>query len=159
MGACKKRVAIAVVLLVGLFGLIPGGVLARQAKAEESVSALLAMQAEAWNNGDLDKFMTGYLSSPDTSYTSGGAVVWGYEALRERYQKKYGVNHEGMGKLAFSDLRIFDLGASNALCIGHWNLERAGQATVQGVFSLTLVKIGAGWKIMHDHTSVEEKKT
>jgi ketosteroid isomerase-like protein len=119
----------------------------------EGVSAVLSRQADAWNRGDLDDFMKGYLRSAETSYTSEGKEVWGYEALQERYQKKYGAHKDTMGKLTFSDLRIFDVGKGGALCIGHWHLVRDKQPNLDGIFSLVLVDSKDGWKIIHDHTS------
>lgn len=112
------------------------------------------MQAQAWNKGDLEKFMTGYLHSNETSYTSGGKIVWGYDALKERYEKRYGKSTESMGKLSFSDLKILDLEKNHALCIGHWHLEGAENKTYDGVFSLVLRHAKDGWKVIHDHTSL-----
>lgn len=121
---------------------------------KDTIVKLLQEQNDAWNKGDLDTFMQGYIKSPDLSYSSGGKEVWGYDALRERYQKKYGDNKATMGKLNFTDLRVFELGASNALCIGHWHLVRDNQPNLDGTFSLVLVQTKEGWKILHDHTSV-----
>ena len=125
---------------------------------EEGVAAALKMQSDAWNRGDLDAFMTGYLHSPDTSYASGGTEVWGYEALRARYQKKYGTSRESMGTLSFSDLKTIMLGKQHALCIGHFHLERKDEKPIDGIFSLVLVSTKDGWKIMHDHSSISPEK-
>lgn len=118
------------------------------------IKELLAMQADAWNKGDLDTFMTGYSRSDETSYTSGGKVVWGYDALKERYEKRYGNSKESMGKLSFSDLKIVDLEKNHALCIGHWHLEGGENKIYDGVFSLILRHQKEGWKVIHDHTSL-----
>lgn len=152
--ASKICVMTGVLLLLGLF------TQARCAEptTTEAVTAVLNMQAEAWNRGDLDAFMTGYLQSPDTSYTSGGVEVWGYSALRDRYQKRYGDSKATMGKLQFTDLKIFDQGPNNALCIGHWHLDRSSEPPIDGIFSLVLVHTNAGWKVFHDHTSVIDKQ-
>ncbi len=80
----------------------------------------------------------------------------GYDALESRYRKKYGTSKDTMGKLSFSDLEIQSLGASNALCIGHWLVERAGKPSLQGIFSLVLTEDGGAWKIIHDHTSLSQ---
>lgn len=125
------------------------------AKVETTVTRILQDQMEAWNNGDLDKFMSFYLESPEISYTSGGKVVWGFEALRKRYVDKYGSSKETMGKLSFSNLRISELGSSNALCLGQWHLERDGQPPFDGIFSLVFSRTNSGWKIIHDHTSLK----
>jgi len=131
---------------------------AKTSSANAGVQKLLETQASAWNSGDLDEFLTGYLRSDQTSYVSGGTEVKGFSALRDRYQKKYGNSRQTMGKLSFSDLEVQDLGRSNALCIGHWLLERTDKSTVGGIFSLVLVRTKSDWKIMHDHTSVNDAK-
>src|SRR5271170_4073010 len=64
------------------------GVQAKDANAQKGVTDVLNMQVEGWNHGDLEKFMTGYRQSPDTSYVSGGDEVWGYEALLKRYENR-----------------------------------------------------------------------
>jgi ketosteroid isomerase-like protein len=129
----------------------------QRSQAKDSIEAVLDRQCAAWNRGDLDEFMSGYQRSQDTSYTSGGTEVWGYDSLRDRYQKKYGASRESMGKLRFSNLRVLKLGSKNALVIGHWHLELQNPPALDGIFSLVFVKTGDGWKIMHDHTSVEKK--
>ncbi len=126
------------------------------ARAYSAVTAVLNMQADAWNRGDLDTFLSGYVKGPEISYVSGSSEVWGYEALQERYKNRYGDKHDTMGTLKFSHLKVQDLGSHNALCIGHWHLERSEKPPVEGIFSLVLVHTSAGWKIMHDHTSVSE---
>ncbi len=124
--------------------------------ARAAVTAVLQMQADAWNRGDLDAFLTGYLHSPETSYVSSDSEVWGYDALRDRYQRKYGDKHDTMGTLKFFNLKVQDLGRRNALCIGHWHLDRTDKPPLEGIFSLTFVRTQDGWKIMHDHTSGSE---
>ncbi len=133
--------------------------LAANSKPKESgvssgVTDLLRMQSDAWNKGDIDKFLTGYVNSNEISFVSAESEVWGYEALRERYVKKYGDNKTTMGELSFGDLKIQNLGADNALCVGHWHLKRDGKDPMNGIFSLVLVRTKSGWKILHDHTSV-----
>lgn len=127
------------------------------------IERVLNEQSLAWNRGDLDAFMTAYLKSPETSYISscgtGSVEVWGYEALRQRYQKKYGASHESMGTLTMSNEKVYDLGRGHALCIGNFKVERAAQPAAQGIFSLVLTKTSDGWKVIHDHTSVFDEKT
>jgi len=147
-------------LVVALL-LCPSIALSSSAKtysADEGVRGLLDAQSNAWNRGDLDEFLTGYLNSNEISFVSSSGEVRGLEALRERYQKKYGSNRETMGKLSFSDLKVQNLGSTNALCIGHWQVDKSDKSTIGGIFSLVLVRTKSGWKIMHDHTSVFDTK-
>ncbi len=118
------------------------------------ITKTLQAQAEAWNAGDLDKFMTSYLKSPDITFVSADGEMKGYDALESRYRKKYGTSRDTMGKLSFSELEIQLLGDTNALCIGHWLVERADQPKLQGIFSLVLTEDTGTWKIIHDHTSL-----
>ncbi len=128
---------------------------AKQSSVQDALPAVLKQQADFWNKGDLDGFMKSYLNSPKISYTSGGVVVNGYDALKNRYVDKYGSKKDTMGQLSFSDLKITALGTSDAMCIGNWHLERAKQPTLDGVFTLIFSKTNDGWKIIHDHTSAK----
>lgn len=151
-----SSILVAALLLAAVAG---SRVLAKAADPQKDIPIVLQEQAHAWNKGDLDAFMTSYLDSPQTSYTSGGKQVWGYEALRKRYQDKYGSDKSTMGKLDFSDLKVSKLGANNALCIGQWHLVRQETpAELRGVFSLVFMHTGSGWKIIHDHTSLMPEK-
>ncbi len=118
------------------------------------ITKTLQAQADAWNAGDLDKFMTAYLKSPDITFVSADGEMKGYDALESRYRKKYGTSRDTMGKLSFSQLEISSLGDSNALCIGHWLVEPTGKPNLQGIFSLVLTNDAGVWKIIHDHTSL-----
>lgn len=124
------------------------------APVKEEIAAILQAQANSWNQGDLDSFLKGYLKSNDISYVSGQSQVYGYDALRKRYESKYGNSKDTMGKLTFSDLKISALGKSHALCIGNWHLERKEKPPIDGIFTLLLLRTNDGWRIIHDHTSV-----
>lgn len=150
---CRVAVALALLLSAGLAALAES----KKSDAKVAVPAVLQAQADAWNRGDLAAFMTGYLKSADISYTAAGTEVWGYVALRERYEKKYGADRESMGTLQFSDLKISELGRDHALCLGHWHLQRAGKDPLDGVFTLVFTRTSDGWKVIHDHTSLSEK--
>jgi len=61
-----------------------------------------------------------------------------------------------MGTLAFSDLVVTVLAPATALVFGRWELTRA-QDKPWGLFTLTLKKTAAGWRVFQDHTSSAEK--
>ena len=151
-----KRIKTAGVALAVFLVSAPAFSASKKAAADAVIEVLNA-QKDAWNKGDLDGFMAGYLHSPDMSFTSGGKEVWGYDALKERYQKRYGQSKETMGQLKFTELKAFELGPKNELVIGHWHLDLAS-SSLDGVFSLVFVKAKDGWKCFHDHTSLAEKK-
>lgn len=122
--------------------------------ASAAIPTVLQTQADAWNAGNLDQFMSVYVKSPNISFVSSDGELHGYDELESRYRKKYGTKRDTMGTLTFSELHIDALGESNALCVGHWHLVRAGQHPMQGIFSLVFTKTNGMWKIIHDHTSL-----
>lgn len=121
--------------------------------AVRRIEALLAEQAEAWNRGDLEGFMEGYLRSPELSYTAGGAVHRGWDELFERYRRAYGEG-EAMGLLTFDDLEVHPLSADAAWALGRWRLELAAD-TLGGAYTLVLRRVAGEWKVVHDHTSTD----
>lgn len=121
----------------------------------------LKKNATAWNRGDLDGFLANYVTTDDFTYVSGGQIVKGFDALKERYAKRYGDSPESMGKLSFSDIDVWRLAEDRALLVGRWKLDRedaAEKRTDDGVFTLVMVKDGTDWKIFHDHTSLSSDR-
>jgi ketosteroid isomerase-like protein len=97
--------------------------------------------------------MTAYLRSDATSYVSGTCELFGYDAIKERYEKRYGKDHSTMGTLSITDLKISQLEKNDALCIGHFRVAIKDKPDANGVFSLVFVRRGGKWKVIHDHTS------
>jgi ketosteroid isomerase-like protein len=123
-------------------------------RPEAAIRAVLEAQAEAWNRGDIDGFMEGYLRSDSTRFASGGSIVRGWQTVRDRYRQRYN-SAEKMGRLTFSDLEITVLSPRSALVFGRWRVERAADAP-SGLFTLHFVHTKAGWRIAADHTSSAE---
>lgn len=117
------------------------------------LSEQLKQSAARWNRGDLDGFLKDYLQSDQMTFTSGGRILKGFEALEERYRKSYGDSADTMGNLSFSDFEVWSFGPTQALVVGRWRLKRETGETDEGVFSLVMVKVNEQWKIFHDHTS------
>jgi len=135
-------------------------------RVKTEVTRSLQDGVEAWNAGDLDRFMTGYVRTNELTFTAGGRVVRGYDALQQRYQTTYGNSKASMGQLRFEKIEVWELGPNFALALGEWILLLPPKAPnsglgeqVRGIFSLVLERTGDGWKILHDHTSrLDEKK-
>ncbi len=119
--------------------------------------AVLRQQAAAWNRGDLDGFMKGYWNSPDLTFAGSGGITRGWQPVLERYKKNY-PDRQAMGHLDFSELELRPLGNEAALVVGRWHLKRSSEQ-LGGVFTLLFESFPEGWRIIHDHTSREEKKS
>jgi ketosteroid isomerase-like protein len=143
------------VLLVILGLVCARGAETAASPAAREITAVLATQAAAWNRGDIDGFMQGYAQSDDLRFASGGTVTYGWRTTLERYKQRY-PDQAAMGTLEFSELVVTQLAPDAALVFGRWKLIREKDAP-HGLFTLTLKKMPAGWRIIQDHTSSADK--
>ena len=145
-----------VFLLVAIILLaVPAGISAkpnrREARTTAAVKAVLDAQRDAWNRGDVEGYMDGYVRSEDTVLVSGDNVTRGWKTVLDRYKKTYS-SREKMGMLTFSDLETTLIGNDAAIVLGRWHLTRAGDEP-HGRFTLIFRRTKEGWRIIHDHTS------
>jgi uncharacterized protein (TIGR02246 family) len=113
---------------------------------------VLREQQEAWNQGNVEKFLEGYWHSPELTFSGSSGVQRGWDAVLARYKRNY-PDRETMGRLDFTGLEFRFLGPDAALVLGEWHLTRPPGNDAGGVFSLVLQKFPEGWRIIHDHTS------
>jgi len=125
-------------------------------KDEAEISELINGQADAWNDGDLDRFMSVYWKSESLTFASGGNITRGWDATIDRYRKRY-PDKKTMGQVAFTDLEFLRLDQAAFQVLGVWNLHRDIDP-IGGRFTLVFRKQSDGWKIVHDHTSMLEKE-
>ena len=155
----KKRI-LRILFACGLVAMPPlAAIASAQAQSADdnnaAVERVLRTQQEAWNRHDLDGFMEGYWKSAELTFFSGGKVTSGWQAALDRYRAKYSGPGNEMGKLEFSDLRIETLGPDAAFVRGAFHLTMSDGKTPHGIFTLVFRRFPGGWKIVHDHTSVE----
>jgi ketosteroid isomerase-like protein len=96
--------------------------------------------------------MEAYARTPELIFTSGSKIRSGWDETMAAYQKRYGGNPAGMGRLTFDVLRVQAVGGDGAVVLGRWRLTDTPQAG-GGVFSVVLQRRPEGWRIVHDHTS------
>jgi len=124
--------------------------------ARREIVDLMRAQEVAWNQGDIAAFMElGYWRSPDLTFYSGGEVSRGFEEMLARYRKNYEGPGKERGTLAFTQLDVVPLAGGVALARGRWDLDYVAKKDVGGLFTLALRHTDAGWRIVHDHTSVD----
>jgi len=140
--------------LAGIFYLAASAAPAQSSahSSDDAIIAVLHAQQEAWNRGDIEGFMNGYMRSDETVFVSGDELTRGWKTVHDRYRTKYS-DRAKMGTLIFSDLQITKLSSDAALASGRWRLKRANDSP-HGRFTLILRKMPDGWRIVHDHTSV-----
>ena len=123
------------------------------ATEEEAIEQVLSRQVDAWNEGDLEGFMEGYARTDTLRFASGGTVRYGWQATLDGYRRGY-PDRATMGTLSFDLRDIQVISPDWALVFGAWALERA-EDRPSGLFTLTLRKTAAGWRVVQDHTSSE----
>jgi uncharacterized protein (TIGR02246 family) len=146
-----KPLWLALVLVLNAAILAAADEKSSNAPAISEIRTVLRAQQEAWNGGDIDRFMNGYARDETTVFVSGDEVMRGWQTVRDRYLKKYS-DRAKMGRLTFSDLEIEQLGPDSAVALGRWELKRASD-NPHGHFTLIFRKTPDGWRIVHDHTS------
>jgi ketosteroid isomerase-like protein len=152
----RSVIKFGMLLSMAIYACAQAGTGANDASVQSAVTAVLNQQVTAWNNHDLDAFMSGYWHSPELTFFSGAEKSSGWQAAMDRYRKNYQGNGREMGKLDFSDLQVLPLGTDAALVRGAWQLTMADGKTPHGLFTLIFRKFPEGWKIIHDHTSAAE---
>jgi ketosteroid isomerase-like protein len=124
-----------------------------EASAEAAITAVLTEQEMAWNPGDVDAFMKGYSDSPDLTFAGASGITRGFQPVLQHYRKSY-PDQTAMGHLDFSQ---YLLGNDAALVLGRGHLKR-DSGEMGGIFTLVFQRFPDGWKIVHDHTSLDLKK-
>jgi ketosteroid isomerase-like protein len=119
---------------------------------------VLRAQQGAWNRGDLEGYMQGYVKSDALVFTSGGNIRRGWAETFAKYKARYGSDKSTMGHLAFEILEVQPLGADGAIVLGKWDLKETPSAG-HGLFSVALQRTGDGWVVVHDHTTGQPQCT
>lgn len=122
-----------------------------QSKDETAIRNLLEQQRQAWNTGDIEKFMDGYWQSDSLMFVGKSGVTYGWQNTLDNYKKGY-PDTAAMGKLKFDILEVKRLSVLYFFVVGKWHLTR-GVGDVGGHFTLLFKKVKNKWVIVSDHSS------
>ena len=119
-----------------------------------SIVKVLKFQEDAWNEGNINKFMEGYLKSDKIVFTGSSGSIYGWEQTKKRYLNNYS-NRALMGNLKFKIINFQKLSEDIIQMQGSYYLKRKiGDS--KGFFSLIWKKENEKWYIISDHTSVSK---
>jgi ketosteroid isomerase-like protein len=120
---------------------------------ELDVVKIVVAQENAWNNGDLDGFLSHYKDDPATQAILGGSVR-GIPNIRSAFHINY-PNREAMGMIAYSSVEARELGENYTLATGKYHLERSrkGGGSADGTFTEVMEKTARGWQIIFSETT------
>jgi len=130
--------------------LVLGSQLSAQS-SEDQIRTLLGAQAKAWNSGDIDLFMDGYIRSDELHFLGDRGLTAGWTATRDNYKKAY-PDTASMGKLRFELHEITRRTNDVYTVVGRYFLTRRTQSDLDGYFLLVALHTEDGWKIAADST-------
>ncbi|MFB9862143.1 YybH family protein [Rufibacter immobilis] len=119
--------------------------------APQEIEQVMRQQSQAWNEGNLEKYMEPYWRSDSLLFIGKSGLTYGWEKTLQNYRRGY-PNPEAMGKLTFTFLHTQKLSKDSYFVVGKWHLLRT-IGDLQGHFSLVFRKINGDWKIVADHSS------
>jgi len=115
------------------------------------IMKVMKFQENAWNSGDINSFMQGYIKSDELVFSGKSGPVYGWNETRNRYLKNY-PDTQTMGQLKFTVNKIRSVSSDVAFLIGEYYLTRSTEDSY-GYFTLFWKKINNKWLIISDHTT------
>jgi len=122
-----------------------------QKKYEKIIINAMHSQEKAWNNADIEGYMSYYWNSDSLKFIGKSGVNYGWNNTLQHYKKSY-PDKESMGVLTFADIEMCKLKCNIIMVTGSWKLVRKSDV-LSGYYSLLWKKIKGKWLIIVDHTS------
>lgn len=124
---------------------------AQNSKITKEISGQILLQQNAWNNGDIEGYMSFYNNSDSLKFVTKNGVTSGFNNVLKKYKESF-PDKEKMGILKFGNLSYKIIDKNNVIVIGSWELIFKNDSK-GGYFMLLWEKINGKWKIVIDHTS------
>lgn len=137
--------------LIATFYLTSFGEIKISKKEKLKIESLLAKQVEAWNEGNLEKFMETYWNSEKLSFVGSRGPTFGWQQTLNNYKKGY-PDKAAMGNLKFTILDVSKIDKKTVYVIGRFELTR-DISNLSGYYTLVIQKFGKEWRIVSDHSS------
>jgi ketosteroid isomerase-like protein len=122
-----------------------------QTTDEQMIKAAMTEQLNAWNAGDIDRYMETYWHSDSLMFIGKSGPTYGWEKTKANYKKGY-PDTAAMGKLDFEIINMKRLSVMYYSVVGKWHLKRT-IGDIGGAFTLIFKKIKKKWVIIQDHSS------
>jgi len=118
---------------------------------EDSIEAMLRETAAAWNAGDLEGVLAAYGEGLSSSFMTDDGPARGRDALRARFAPAFAPG-AARDSLRLEHVEVRTLPPLVGITTGRYVLERDGEVTGSGWFTLIVRRTGDGWRIVHDHS-------
>lgn len=121
---------------------------------EAEIRNVIAEMEAAWNRGDFQGYMRGFLN-PGVVFVSRGQFQRDWQGTLDHYVRDYGGAPEKRGTLHFYDIKVEILSDDAAQLISRYHLDRA-QSPQYGINTRLMRKVGGRWVIALNHVSSSE---
>lgn len=118
------------------------------------IRKVIADMEAAWNRGDFEGYMAGFLN-PGVVFVSKGRFQEGWQGTLDHYVRDYGGAPERRGRLHFFDIQVEILAPDAAQLISRYRLDRP-QAPQDGINTRLMRKVDGRWVIALNHVSSRE---
>ena len=122
-----------------------------QSKDESAIREILNEQTQAWNQGNIERFMKTYWENDSLMFIGKNGVTYGWLNTLNNYKRNY-PDTTAMGKLTFTILSVKRLSSKYFHVVGKWHLQRS-IGNLGGHYNLLFQKIKGKWVIIADHSS------
>jgi ketosteroid isomerase-like protein len=122
-----------------------------QSKDESAIREILREQTQAWNQGNIERFMKTYWENDSLMFIGKNGVTYGWLNTLNNYKRNY-PDTVAMGKLSFTILSVKRLSSVYFHVVGKWHLQRS-IGNLEGYYNLLFQKIRDRWVIIVDHSS------
>lgn len=119
------------------------------AAVEREVKDLLVVQANDWNEGDLEGFVAVY--EDDAVFLAPSGLKRGREEIFRRYVERYRSDGKQMGTLTLDpfDVRVAKDGNAASVAL-RWTLKWKNDESADGLSLITLRRHDGQWRIHQD---------
>ena len=118
---------------------------------EQLFELVLKTQADEWNKGNIEGFMSYYWNNDSLVFISPKRKTYGWKNVLKNYQKSY-PDRSKSGHLEFSEVNVTMLQNKEAFVFGKWSVENS-EGHLGGSFHLLFRQIEDRWKIVMDYTN------
>lgn len=125
-----------------------------EAAETEAIRQASERMSAAWNEGDFEAYMDGFLN-PDVVFVSRGRFQDGWQGTLDHYVRDYGASPEQRGELRFFDYQIWMLAPDAAQLITRFHLDRP-EHPLFGINTRLMRKVGGKWVVALNHVSAVE---
>ncbi|WP_024891621.1 YybH family protein [Luteimonas huabeiensis] len=118
---------------------------------DRAIRAVVADMQAAWNRGDFEGYMAGFLN-PGVVFVSRGRFQRDWQGTLDHYVADYGSAEGARGTLCFYDIRIERLADDAAQLVSRYHLAREVEPQY-GINTRLMRKVGGRWAIALNHVS------